>query len=94
MTCSICCESFNKSINAKIICPISNCQFEACKKCVRTYLLSTTNDPHCMSCKNQWEHKFLVENLNKTFIDNDYRKHRKQLLVDPLVDNNPITAKK
>lgn len=89
MTCSICCESFNKSINTKIICPISNCQFEACKKCVRTYLLSTTNDPHCMSCKNQWEHKFLVENLNKTFIDNDYRKHRKQLLVDREISRTP-----
>ena len=89
MTCSICCELFNKSINTKIICPISNCAFEACKKCVRTYLLSTTNDPHCMTCKNQWEHKFLVDNLNKTFIDNDYRKHRKQLLVDREISRTP-----
>ena len=48
MTYSICCESFNKSINAKIICPISNCQFEA-KKVIG--FLPTTNDPHCMSCK-------------------------------------------
>lgn len=89
MTCSICCELFNKSINTKITCPNSNCAFEACKKCVRTYLLSTTNDPHCMSCKNQWEHKFLVETLNKTFIDNDYRKHRKQLLVDREISRTP-----
>ena len=89
MTCSICCELFNKSINTKIICPISDCAFEACKKCIRTYLLSTTNDPHCMSCKNQWEHNFLVDNLNKTFIDNDYRKHRKQLLLDREISRTP-----
>ena len=73
MTCSICCESFNKSLNSKIVCPIPNCHFEACKTCVRTYLLSTTNDPHCMNCKNQWDHKFLVESLNKSYIENDYR---------------------
>ena len=89
MTCSICCESFNKSLNSKIICPISNCGFEACKTCVRTYLLSTTNDPHCMNCKNQWDHKFLFESLNKSYIENDYRKHRKQLLVDREISRTP-----
>ena len=43
MTCNICCEKFNKSLNAKVICPITACSFEACKTCVRTYLLNTTN---------------------------------------------------
>ena len=89
MTCSICCESFNKSLNSKIVCPIPNCHFEACKTCVRTYLLSTTNDPHCMNCKNQWDHKFLVESLNKSYIENDYRRHRKQLLVDREISRTP-----
>ena len=88
-TCSICCENFNKSSNAKIVCPISNCGFEACKTCVRTYLLSTTNDPHCMNCKNQWEHKFLVDNLNKSYVENEYKKHRKQLLVDREISRTP-----
>ena len=80
--CNICCEKYNKSINAKVTCEIGSCGFDACKTCIRTYLLGTTNDPHCMKCKNQWSHKFLVDNLNRSFIDNDYRKHRKNLLVD------------
>jgi hypothetical protein len=89
MNCNICCEKFNKSVNAKVTCPIAACSFEACKTCVRTYLLNTTNDPHCMSCKNQWDTKFLVENLNRNYIENDYKKHRKQLLVDREISRTP-----
>ena len=42
MTCNICCEKYNKTLNAKVTCI---CGFVACKTCVRTYLLSTTKDP-------------------------------------------------
>ena len=35
-----------------------------------------------MNCKNQWTNKFLVESLNRSYIDNDYKKHRKKLLVE------------
>jgi hypothetical protein len=35
-----------------------------------------------MNCKNQWTNKFLVESLNRSYIDNDYKKHRKHLLVE------------
>ena len=62
MTCNICCEKYNKSLNIKVICPFANCNFEACKTCVRTYLLGTTNDPHCMNCKNLLPAKFLIDN--------------------------------
>ena len=86
MTCNICCEKFNKSTNAKITCI---CGFDACKTCVRTYLLSTTKDPHCMDCKTQWSHKFLVDNLNRSYIDGDYKKHRKLLLVDREISKTP-----
>ena len=89
MTCNICCEKFNKSLNAKVICPFANCNFEACKTCTRTYLLGTTNDPHCMNCKNLWPVKFLVENLNRSYMDNEYKKHRKQLLVDREISRTP-----
>ena len=89
MTCNICCEKFNKSLNAKVICPFANCNFEACKTCIRTYLLGTTNDPHCMNCKNLWPVKFLVENLNRSYMDNEYKKHRKQLLVDREISRTP-----
>jgi hypothetical protein len=87
--CTICCEKYNKSSNAKIICNITNCNFEACKTCTRTYLLNTTNDPHCMNCKNPWTTEFLIENLNKSYMENDYKKHRKQLLLDKAISKTP-----
>jgi hypothetical protein len=86
MACNICCEKYNKSLNAKVTCI---CGFVACKTCVRTYLLSTTKDPHCMDCKIQWSAKFLVDNLNRSYIDGDYKKHRKGLLVDREISRTP-----
>tara|TARA_Y100000992_G_scaffold69024_1_gene43103 strand:- start:10758 stop:12179 length:1422 start_codon:yes stop_codon:yes gene_type:complete len=35
-----------------------------------------------MNCKIQWSSKFIVDNLNRSYIDNDYKKHRKNLLVE------------
>lgn len=82
MSCNICCEKFNKSNHNKIICPFNDCNFESCKKCIRTYILNTTNEAHCMNCKNVYEQEFLIKNLNKSFIENDYKNHRKTLLVE------------
>ena len=81
-SCGVCCEKFNKSTHSKVTCEFAGCAYESCKVCVRKYLLGTTNDPHCMNCKNQWTNKFLVENLNRSYIDSDYKKHRKNLLVE------------
>ena len=86
MTCNICCEKYNKSLHAKVTCI---CEFDACKTCIRTYLLSTTKDPHCMKCKNQWSNKFVIDNLNRSYIDGDYKNHRKTLLVDREISRTP-----
>ncbi|AET73205.1 hypothetical protein PGAG_00316 [Phaeocystis globosa virus 12T] len=86
MSCEICCEKFNKSLNAKVTCI---CGFDACKTCVRTYLLSTAKDPHCMKCKNRWSSKFVVDNLNRSYVNGDYKKHRKILLVDREISKTP-----
>ncbi len=87
--CNVCCETYNKSVNSKIICPISSCSYDACKRCVRTYLLNTTNDPHCMNCRNKWDTKFMVDNLNRSYMDTNYKKHRKNLLVDREISRTP-----
>ncbi len=87
--CFVCCEKFNKTVNTKITCPINSCNYEACKKCIRTYIINSSNDPHCMNCKTQWTHKFLVDNLNRSFIDNDYKKYRKTLLTDRAISKTP-----
>ena len=80
--CSICCEEFNKSTHAKVVCPFNNCAYTSCKKCTRKYLLGTTRGPHCMSCNKAWDQKFLVENLNQSFCKTEYKVHRKNLLLE------------
>lgn len=90
-TCPICCELFNNSTRSTIICPLSTCHYKACKQCVRQYLLSTTADPNCMNCKAGWEHRFIVENLNPSWINNTYKNHRKDLLVDRQKAQMPAT---
>lgn len=91
MTCSICCNDYNKSINSKIICPIGSCNFDACKKCIRQYLISTSKDPHCMSCKAQWNEQFVIEKLNKSFWETDYKSHRSNILTDIEISKIPET---
>tara|TARA_Y100000816_G_C26079368_1_gene568648 strand:- start:363 stop:1796 length:1434 start_codon:yes stop_codon:yes gene_type:complete len=89
--CSICCDKFNKSINTKITCPVSTCQLDACKKCVRTYILNTTHDPHCMMCKMPYDDDFIFEHLNKTFLNTTYKIHRKENLFQREKSKMPET---
>jgi len=89
--CSICINSYNKSTNAKIICPYGDCLFEACKTCVRNYLVNTTNDPHCMNCRKGFNQQFLIENLNRSYFDKEYKKHRKQILLECELSRMPDT---
>ena len=89
MECSICCENYNQSTFKKVTCPYSDCNFSACKNCVRTYVLGTSADPNCMNCKKEWNDKFLSSNLNKTFVEKDYKKHRKKFLLEREVSRLP-----
>ena len=89
MSCEVCCEKYNKSTHNKVTCESSGCGYEACKVCIRTYLLGTTSDPHCMNCKNPWTSQFLVSNLNKSYMDSDYKKHRKKLLAEREISRTP-----
>ena len=59
MACPICCEDFATSIAA-----CRYCQFEACPKCTKRYLMDlAANAPKCMSCKKEWSFEFIMENI-------------------------------
>ena len=92
--CNVCCDKYNKSTMAKVTCEYGDCNYECCKKCVRQYLLSTIQDPHCMNCRKQWNQKFLVTNLNKSFVTNEYKDHMKILLCDREISKLPETMEK
>ena len=78
--CQICCETFNNSTKAKVSC--GHCNLDACKKCVRMYLLTTTSGAHCMGCKNAWDRDFTQKSLNKSFFNGSFKDRRKELLFE------------
>jgi hypothetical protein len=90
--CQICCDNFNSSTRATVTCPNADCNFECCKTCVRTYLLGSIKDPHCMHCNHGWDQQFLVENLNKNFMIKDYKEHRQKILLERELSKMPETV--
>ena len=55
---------------------------QICKECIRTYLLGSSNDPHCMNCKTALNQEYLVNNLNRSFCKNEYKDHRTDMLLE------------
>ena len=80
--CPICCEKYNQQLRSCVLCPNADCTFTACKTCVRTYIMNSTSDPHCMNCRKTWDQDFIVLNLNRSFYENTYKTHRKKLLFE------------
>jgi len=89
--CAVCAEKYNNSTLKQIPCEYGDCHFSACKACIRTYLLNTTTDPHCMECKKVWTEQFIVNHLNRSFIITDYKTHRRTLLLDREISKMPET---
>jgi hypothetical protein len=80
-SCTVCLEEFTKQPNRKqAACPY--CDIKACVKCTQTYLLNTAEDPHCMGCRRGWTREVLDSILLTTWINNDYKKHRQNVLLD------------
>lgn len=78
--CDICCGNYNHSTRKILTCPF--CQFESCTGCVRKFLLTTSQEPHCMSCKTAWSRDFWMDSFPKTFINTELKNHRKDVLLD------------
>ena len=79
--CNICCETYNKSSRACIECEYVGCKYKTCIACVRSYLLTSTNEPHCMECKQPWTPKFMLA-LTKKWLAEIYKPHREKFLCD------------
>lgn len=79
MSCNICVEKYNKSTRLEIKC--NYCEFSNCRTCFQKYLLET-QDPYCMNCKKIFTRDFVIINCTSTFINNDYKRHREEVLLD------------
>ena len=78
--CDICIEKFNKTTQKQIKCPY--CAYTSCSACTRQYLLQSKDDAHCMSCRRLWGRDILIDMFPMSFLNNDYKKHREEILFD------------
>lgn len=81
MTCPICCDRFTYSTRAEITCPRQECKFTCCKSCMKTYFITSINNPHCMNCKYEFEDMFIIENINYNFFKSELKKKQSELLL-------------
>lgn len=88
-TCSVCYEKYNKSINKMFECP--SCEFHSCRDCIKKYLLNSNDTPHCMKCKNGWTRDILIDATLKSFVNNEYKNHTKNILFDAEKSRLPET---
>jgi len=79
--CSICTEKFNKSTHSQVGCQV--CNVTCCSSCVERYLISSTENAHCMSCRGAWNREMLETcGLSKKFVRVTYKKHREDVLFE------------
>jgi len=78
--CSVCCENFNKTTYKKVTCPF--CQFESCKTCLQKYILSISDNSHCMNCKNELDREFIDSSCTVRFRNVDYKTHLENILFE------------
>jgi hypothetical protein len=87
-TCNICVEDYNKNLRTKVTC---RCGFEACRNCIKTYLVDQMSDAHCMSCKVHWDRQFLTDSFEKTFMMKTWKNHRENILYERELSMMPET---
>lgn len=79
-TCNVCCESFTDHQRKIVDCQY--CPNKTCLKCTKTYLMETTQDAHCLNCRNAWNREFLDSILSRYFVDGKYKKQRECVLYE------------
>jgi len=89
MSCNVCCSAYNKSLRSEVKCYFPDCAYSACKECTRTYLTGITEEPHCMKCRNKWSLEFTKTSLNASFMETEYKNHRRVVLADRMIAQIP-----
>ncbi len=76
-TCNICCYDRVKYFNCKNIeCTMKKC----CIECMKRYLLNSSSEPHCMSCRIQITNTDFIHQFPKNWRLSTYKEHKKEIL--------------
>ena len=87
--CQVCDEVFNRSDHKQVNC--SFCDYKSCTSCNERYLLDTTQDAHCMSCRKGWSREILMNNFTTKFVTKEYKQRRENLLLEREKSMMPAT---
>ncbi len=85
--CCVCTDKYTPIIRKKIICKY--CSKDTCSKCIEQYLLSRHEDAHCLHCRVNYNDDTLREICTKTFLQQEYFKHRQEVLINKERANLP-----
>lgn len=88
MSCPICIEKITPS--RKCVCPY--CSYECCKMCVQRFLTESPDDANCMNCHRAFDRETLLQLTSKSFLNNQYRKHREDILLERETSLLPATV--
>lgn len=79
--CTVCFEPFTRQPQRKQA-SCRYCDVKACVGCTQRYLLSITEDAHCMGCRKAWDREVLDTILLTTWLNGEYKVHRENILLD------------
>ena len=79
-TCPICEEHYTSVVRKKVDC--NSCHKEVCSRCVEKYMMTTTDDPHCMHCRSGWNRAFLSTFLSVAFLNKTFFQYRQTVLLN------------
>ena len=80
LECECCIEPFTISKKrTKVSC---GCGYDVCAICVKTYLLDSSKDPHCMSCDKGFSRTFLCDNLGSSWVNGAFKAHRSTVALE------------
>ena len=88
--CSICVSPFGEKDKFHCI----GCKFDCCLTCMKTYLLSQTNDQNCMKCRNAIPYDRFISLFDIKWRLGVYKKHRENVLWEKQQSLLPISVQK
>ena len=82
MECNICYDTISLNKSSNTIIPCLHCDIKVCRNCVQKYILSVLDFPKCMKCKTYFDFEYLHSNMQKKFINNEFKTFLENLLYN------------
>ena len=78
MECSICVSPCGEKDKFHCI----GCKFDCCITCMKTYLLSQTNDPNCLNCRSAIPYDQFISIFDMKWRLGLFKTHKEKVLWD------------